>query len=56
MNPKKIKPIALFDMDGTLADYLSAMKRDLESMRGPGEPETDEKDPDWAEKIEEVES
>lgn len=44
MNPKKIKPIALFDMDGTLADYVSAMKRDLESMRGPGEPETDEKD------------
>ncbi|MBL05051.1 MAG: hypothetical protein VYB34_07570 [Planctomycetota bacterium] len=39
---KKIIPIALFDMDGTLADYVSAMKRDMESMRGPREPEADE--------------
>jgi len=37
---EQIKPIALFDMDGTIADYGSAMKRDLGSLRSPGEPET----------------
>ena len=37
-----IKPIALFDMDGTIADYVSAMKRDMERMRSPEEPETAE--------------
>ena len=37
----QIKPIALFDMDGTIADYVSAMKRDMESMRSPEEPESD---------------
>ncbi len=36
------KPIALFDMDGTIADYVSAMKRDMESLRSPDEPETAE--------------
>ena len=41
---KKIIPIALFDMDGTLADYVSAMLRDLESMRGPKEPVITAKD------------
>jgi 5'(3')-deoxyribonucleotidase len=30
--------IALFDMDGSLADYDVAMRRDLRSMRGPTEP------------------
>ena len=38
---EQIEPIALFDMDGTIADYISAMKRDLESLRSPGEPESD---------------
>ncbi len=38
---EKIKPIALFDMDGTIADYVSAMKRDMESLRSPEEPESD---------------
>jgi 5'-nucleotidase len=30
--------IALFDMDGSLADYEGALVRDLEALRGPGEP------------------
>lgn len=30
-------PIALFDLDGTLADYDAAMRRDLEPLRSPGE-------------------
>ncbi len=30
--------IALFDMDGSLADYDLAMRRDLRSMRAPCEP------------------
>lgn len=30
--------IALVDMDGTLADYSGAMKRDLERLRSPYEP------------------
>ena len=38
---EKIKPIALFDMDGTIADYVRAMERDMESLRSPGEPESD---------------
>lgn len=29
--------IALFDMDGSLADYTSALVRDLEMLRSPGE-------------------
>ena len=30
-------PIALFDLDGTLADYHGRMEQDLEAMRAPGE-------------------
>jgi hypothetical protein len=30
--------IALFDMDGSLADYEGALVRDLEELRSPGEP------------------
>jgi 5'-nucleotidase len=32
--------IALFDMDGSLADYEGAMIRDLNKLRSPDEPET----------------
>lgn len=32
------EPIALFDMDGTLADYDAAMQRDMALLAGPGEP------------------
>ncbi len=31
-------PIALFDMDGSIADYDAAMRRDLSAMRAPCEP------------------
>jgi hypothetical protein len=31
-------PVALFDMDGSIADYDAAMRRDLRSMRAPCEP------------------
>ena len=31
--------IALFDMDGTLCDYSGQLKRDLEKIRNPAEPE-----------------
>ena len=31
------KPVALVDMDGTLADYAGAMFRDLEKLRSPGD-------------------
>ncbi|MGH9770966.1 MAG: hypothetical protein ACRD4Q_04610 [Candidatus Acidiferrales bacterium] len=31
--------IALFDMDGTLADYDGQMRRDLKKIRTPGEPD-----------------
>lgn len=30
--------IALFDLDGTLADYESRMRRDLRRLQAPGEP------------------
>lgn len=30
--------IALFDLDGTLADYDKALREDLEKIRSPGEP------------------
>lgn len=36
MRPEKI---ALFDLDGSLADFDGAMRRDLRLMRFPGEPE-----------------
>lgn len=35
----KTEKIALFDLDGSLADFDGAMRRDLRSMRFPGEPE-----------------
>ncbi|MCH2368173.1 MAG: hypothetical protein MK554_13305, partial [Planctomycetes bacterium] len=50
---EQIKPIALFDMDGTIADYVSAMKRDMESLRSPEEPEIDEVNL-WDETIEHI--
>ncbi|MBI2044704.1 hypothetical protein HYT23_01460 [Candidatus Pacearchaeota archaeon] len=34
---KKIEDIALFDMDGTLCDYDSAMERDYNLLRNPNE-------------------
>lgn len=34
-----MSPVALLDLDGTLADYNSAMLRDLNAIRSPGEPE-----------------
>src|SRR5579863_147686 len=33
------KPIALVDMDGTLCDFDTAMKRDYEKLKAPGEPD-----------------
>jgi len=30
--------LALFDLDGTLADYDGRMRRDLDGLRGPSEP------------------
>jgi len=38
MKPK----IALFDLDDSLADYTGAIRRDLELMRSPSEPEMPE--------------
>jgi len=35
-----MKPIALVDMDGTVADFDGAMRRELALLRAPGEPET----------------
>ena len=37
-----MEKIALFDLDGTLADYHSALKRDLELIRSPLEPALDD--------------
>jgi 5'(3')-deoxyribonucleotidase len=34
---KAAEPIALFDMDGTLADFDASMQRHLNDLRGPGE-------------------
>ena len=40
---KPAEPIALFDIDGTLADFDAAMQRRLEELRSPGEdPKSDE--------------
>jgi 5'-nucleotidase len=40
---KSAEPIALFDMDGTLADFDASMQRRLEELRSPGEsPEADD--------------
>jgi 5'-nucleotidase len=33
------EPIALFDLDGTLADYDAAMRRDMRLLQAPTEPE-----------------
>lgn len=43
--------VALIDMDGTLCDYDKAMKRDLDKIRGPHDPEFRHGDdlPDWME-------
>lgn len=30
--------IALWDLDGSLADYVGQLVKDLEAMRGPGDP------------------
>jgi FMN phosphatase YigB (HAD superfamily) len=35
-----VKPICLFDLDGTLADFDAAMKRDMSALAAPGEPES----------------
>lgn len=40
---KPAEPIALFDLDGTLADFDEAMQRKLEELRNPKE------DPKWTE-------
>ena len=32
------KLVALFDLDGTMCDYVDEMKRDLEKLRSPDEP------------------
>jgi FMN phosphatase YigB (HAD superfamily) len=45
MEGKLAEPIALFDLDGTLADYDSAMRRDMRLLQSPGEP-------DWGAHIE----
>ena len=36
--PLQTHQIALFDLDGTLADYETHMRRDLHRLQGPGEP------------------
>lgn len=38
---ENIDSIALFDMDGTLCDYLKAMHRELKKLKCPDEPEVD---------------
>lgn len=35
-------PIALIDLDGTVADFVGQMRRDLERLRAPEEPALDE--------------
>jgi hypothetical protein len=37
MKPDR-EPVVLLDMDGTVADYIGKMERDLEDLRGPDEP------------------
>ena len=39
MTQKLSEPIALFDLDGTLADYDAAMRRDMRLLQAPSEPE-----------------
>lgn len=38
-----MKPIALFDLDGSLAGYDESLERDLKSIAGPNDPELDMK-------------
>jgi 5'-nucleotidase len=38
METERRAPVALFDMDGSLADYDAALRRDLRAMRAPCEP------------------
>ena len=35
---KRSEPVALFDIDGTLANYDLALKRDMKALRFPMEP------------------
>ena len=47
-----MKPLALFDLDGTLVDFDGAMRKDLESIAGPNDPSLtynpdDSCDPPW---------
>ena len=35
------KKVALFDMDGTICDYVGSMKAELEKLRSPNEPIVD---------------
>ncbi len=42
----KVGLVALIDMDGTLCDYFGAITRDLDALRGPGEP-ADAEDSPW---------
>ena len=38
MTSRPERPIALFDMDGTLADYDGRLQRDLDRIAGPNDP------------------
>jgi 5'-nucleotidase len=51
MATKLAEPIALFDLDGTLADYSGAMLRDMRLLQAPGEPEYKERDEDEPEHL-----
>jgi hypothetical protein len=45
----KVGLVALVDMDGTLCDYQGSLRRDLEALRSPGDPEVgpDDETPAW---------
>jgi len=38
MNSREPEPVALFDLDGTLADFDGAMVAAMNQLAGPGEP------------------
>jgi 5'-nucleotidase len=38
VNPRDPEPVALFDLDGTLADFDGAMVAAMNQLAGPGEP------------------
>jgi FMN phosphatase YigB (HAD superfamily) len=42
MESKLSEAIALFDLDGTLADFSSAMQRDMKALQSPGEHDWEE--------------